>query len=55
LEERVEQRCREDYRAVLTEQREILPALPIGAIPKNYDLSHAIKAARSATVTGATG
>jgi hypothetical protein len=44
-----------DYRKVLTEQREILPALighlPIGVIPPNYDLSRAISAARNAMVT----
>lgn len=43
-----------DVRNVLTEQREILPALighlPIGVIPPNYDLSRAIAAARSAMV-----
>lgn len=41
-----------DCRKVLTEQREILPALighlPIGLIPPNYDLSRAINAARAA-------
>ena len=43
-----------DFRNVLTEQREILPALighlPIGVIPPNYDLSRAISAARSSMV-----
>ncbi len=42
-----------DCRKVLTEQREILPALvghlPIGLIPPNYDLSRAINAARATT------
>jgi hypothetical protein len=44
----------QDFRNVLTEQREIYPALighlPIGAIPPNYDLSRAISAARSSMV-----
>lgn len=43
-----------DFRNLLTDQREIYPALighlPIGVIPPNYDLSRAISAARSSMV-----